>query len=1674
MQPPCAASASLPRFDRCQPVAGTSSCPAATLYATTVSSSAVDSAASSSSSTFVVSSTATLSERTTEILEHLERQRVELSVKYTEYENNIAAGILPPGTDEYHGKKLKTSYNNYVQLKAMDMTVTNPLIDEWARSAYGNIVNELRAIDSKIKAELKRQQLAKIAASAPAKVFGPLRSNELPNTLPKETSSSVEDLIGIPLEFIYDHIVPYFSTLECAMCPRTTGIYGDAYILERDDCEPQYSCAEHILDITTDWRRTRILRARGNEKATLYKVHATLVIADRVIAIPQAPVRFGGFVTLLVTHVIMSCQFRSVRYVRITPERDSFTTNTFEVQLMNPNERSKWTVHKTVTRSTRGTSSGGLASIVKAVGTHCAACRTPTGVQAAALLPCSCCGHRAADVHPRPSAVKALSQIKHCAQMETSMSNLLERRIALAHDARQHHQPVPTLPQDHVLMIKMVNDRKNEGPNDDSGIVGDESDGGKSDQEDDEEDEEDHDDRTVFKMSALQMLDGEAGEDGEDAAVDLLSKMSDKELLDAFNSRRVEPSAPVLRTSKRLKTSAPVLTVDRTKGNSEGTSDDDDESPDHDKRRLNTQSRNVYKSINAAIEPLGVVHAVNIPASTMKILRDLYEQNHAEYLQYVKQQAQAKASTRQSITSRNKGTVNRHVNHAPFQQAQANVANSETLAVVLNGELIGPEQLREMAANLSAEERVASFKTGHLNTLAGLKPRGGEDVLRSRQTFRDNTQLTMEVLWDILFADATRKDGSVEAQAGRDVLFARMREAQRVANRTYHVPLPLLRDTPEEYERTVLSSLGLDASSIKVVDGDVSRRHANVCPTIGPSGRPDVAHCAGTWTFAYVQELQSVILRYHNDHRDALDHISILLAIWLYAMEGNSGGDTAINIFTVQEQAHVRALIAEGVTGLTYTQDPGVIDDAPILHAETNQMRLGEVRVQTGVALAANLANRGHTATAASSTRKPGSYGSGTLGGTSAFTGLRGMHISHNSAPALALLYMLSRYATYKHKGTTSTARLTLQDEYLGLMIDNVIPLSEQAIYIALHAKNIDLSINYRPRSITYKQNGVVIKLELSPARLLDCFTSKLNVQFGRVQRMCSRLGITSLEAPWLRSACTTESDVERDMRTQGTKLLETAVDKLSSALATHSYNVPSKDLLEMFVYNTAKHERSVAAAAAQSLADALQNGSVARALSLPVGAPIHRPQMAAALATALAMPMYLTTTVVLPLLGSNQYHNHERVELRAAYQGILHGYGNLFHHRLLAPSHTSLASSTMVQESLAKDVASATFRERCACASLATYFQTDVLSYLVKKPLAAAMGTVLGTVVQLMASGNLREAEAIASATQSVHALVKPALKDEDRSYKIIKIRTNGKKRRYQLGNWKRCLAVLAQSGWTALNHLHSHAETTWASIYDTFKTTLMGKGAAEFLCMKHTSNSMLYQVLPSSTIIYDCLPSCMHGPGSLKMLYVIDGVINGSCTWQDGLAQSAKTLTPKHLGYDPVESYACTARLIPLLALPSWKARVALDPVLDDLTPDAAICLCECPPGEVGESLYCDAIARGGRAAAASQGLAEPATKAGINPAEYFHDDEVRKRDLRRVVHVCLSENGAIIRRPHTHVAALYAGMTAVKLNDDHMTIAAQLRRASVHDAAQRNAARVHAAAAAAAAAAAVAAAH
>ena len=1028
MQPPCAASASLPRFDRCQPVAGTSSCPAATLYATTVSSSAVDSAASSSSSTFVVSSTATLSERTTEILEHLERQRVELSVKYAEYENNIAAGILPPGTDEYHGKKLKTSYNNYVQLKAMDMTVTNPLIDEWARSAYGNIVNELRAIDSKIKAELKRQQLAKIAASAPAKVFGPLRSNELPNTLPKETSSSVEDLIGIPLEFIYDHIVPYFSTLECAMCPRTTGIYGDAYILERDDCEPQYSCAEHILDITADWRRTRILRARGNEKATLYKVHATLVIADRVIAIPQAPVRFGGFVTLLVTHVMMSCQFRSVRYVRITPERDSFTTNTFEVQLMNPNERSKWTVHKTVTRSTRGTSSGGLASIVKAVGTHCAVCRTPTGVQAAALLPCSCCGHRAADVHPRPSAVKALAQIKHCAQMETSMSNLLERRIALAHDARQHHQPVPTLPQDHVLMIKMVNDRKNEGPNDDSGIVGDESDGGKSDQEDDEED---HDDRTVFKMSALQMLDGEAGEDGEDAAVDLLSKMSDKELLDAFNSRRVEPSAPVLRTSKRLKTSAPVLTVDRTKGNSEGTSDDDDESPDHDKRRLNTQSRNVYKSINAAIEPLGVVHAVNIPASTMKILRDLYEQNHAEYLQYVKQQAQAKASTRQSITSRNKGTVNRHVNHAPFQQAQANVANSETLAVVLNGELIGPEQLREMAANLSTEERVASFKTGHLNTLAGLKPRGGEDVLRSRPTFRDNTQLTMEALWDILFADATRKDGSVEAQAGRDVLFARMREAQRVANRTYHVPLPLLRDTPEEYERTVLSSLGLDASSIKVVDGDVSRRHANVCPTIGPSGRPDVAHCAGTWTFAYVQELQSVILRYHNDHRDALDHISILLAIWLYAMEGNSGGDTAINIFTVQEQAHVRALIAEGVTGLTYTQDPGVIDDAPVLHAETNQMRLGEVRVQTGVALAANLANRGHTATAASSTRKPGTYGSGTLGGTSAFTGLRGMHISHNSAPALALLYMLSRYATYKHKGTTSTARLTLQDDWM-------------------------------------------------------------------------------------------------------------------------------------------------------------------------------------------------------------------------------------------------------------------------------------------------------------------------------------------------------------------------------------------------------------------------------------------------------------------------------------------------------------------------------------------------------------------------------------------------------------------------------------------------------------------
>ena len=51
----------------------------------------------------------------------------------------------------------------------------------------------------------------------------------------------------------------------------------------------------------------------------------------------------------------------------------------------------------------------------------------------------------------------------------------------------------------------------------------------------------------------------------------------------------------------------------------------------------------------------------------------------------------------------------------------------------------------------------------------------------------------------------------------------------------------------------------------------------------------------------------------------------------------------------------------------------------------------------------------------------------------------------------------------------------------------------------------------------------------------------------------------------------------------------------------------------------------------------------------------------------------------------------------------------------------------------------------------------------------------------------------------------------------------------------------------------------------------------------------------------------------------------------------------------------------------------------------------------------------------------------------------------------------------------------MTAEKLNEDHTTIEAQLRRASVHDAAKRNAARVHASAAVTAAAAAtVAAAH
>ena len=1654
------------------------------------------------------------------LLEHLQGQRAELTEKYTEYQNNIAAGILPPGIDEYHGKSLTSSYQNYVVMKGLDMKVSNPLIDEWARSAHGSIVNELRAVDAKIKAELRRQTRAMIAVTAPNMVLGPLRSNVLPLTMPKEIMSNVEDLLGIPLEFIYEHIVPYYYTLVCAACPRTsryrtsTGIFGDAYILERDDCEPQYCCTEHALDITTDWRRTRMLRVRGNEKATLYKAHARMVTAQRIIAVPQAPVLSDGFVTLSVTHVIVSSEHGGEQYVRITHERDSFTTCTFEAQLMNPKERWKWAVHGTTTCSTRHASSSGSASIVKAVGTHCAACGTPTGVQAAALLPCSSCGHSPADVHPRPSAVKALAQIKQSAQMETHMSNLLERRIVLAHDARQHDQLVPTLPPT-LLTLKDIsgiggnnesfsggkNRSKNNknngegGSNQDSMIVedekcddgmivedvksGDDDDDG-VDGDDDEEDDAEEDHAIVSKMSALQMLEGEAGEDSEDAALDLLSKMSDKELLEAFNSmRRVAPSAPVLRTPKRLKSNEirPQQGTEQgtergtEQGTEQGTSDDDDESPDHGKTRLNTQSRRVYQPINADMEPLGVVHAVNIPTSTMTILRGLYEESHTEYLQYMKQQGQKKASTRQSITARNKGTVNRHVNHAPFQQAQARVANSETLAVVLHGELIGPEQLREMVTNLSVEERVASFKTGHLNTLAGLNPRGGEDVLRCRQKFRDNTQQTMQVLWDVFFADAMRKDGSVDAQAGRDVLVARMREAQRVANCTYHVPLPLLLDTPEEYERTVLSSLGLDASSIVVVDGDVRRRHANVRPTIGPSGRPDVAHCAGTWTFAYVQELESVILRYHNDHRDALDHISILLAIWLYATEGNLGGDTAINIFTAKEQAHVRALIAEGITGLTYTQDPGVVDDAPVLHAETNQMRLGEVRVQTGVALAANLANRGHTATAASSTRKPGTYGSGTLGERSAFTGLRGMHISHNSAPALALLYMLSRYATYKHKGTTSTARLTLQDEYLGLMIDDVIPLSEQAVYIALHAKNCDLSINYRPRSIKYKQNGVIIEVELSPARLLASFTSKLNVQFGRVQRVCSRLGVTSLEAPWLRSASTTESDVERGKRTQGTKQLETAVDKLSSALATHGYVVPSAHLLEIFVYNSVKRERSVAAAAAQSLADALQNGSVKRALSLPAGAPIQRPQMAAALATALAMPMYLTTTVVLPLLGSHQYYNNERKELRAAYRDILHGCDNLFHHRLLAPSHASLAASTMMQESLSKDMASATFRERCACASLATYFQTDVLNYLIKTPLAVAMGSV----AQLMASGNLKEAQAIAAATQKVHALVKPALKDENRSYKIIKIRKNGKKRRYQLGNWKSCLAVLAQSGWAALHQLHSRVETTWASIYGTFKTTLMGKGAKEFLCMKHTSNSMLYQVLPPSTKIYDCLPSYMHGPGSLKMLYVIHGVLTGAHTWQEGRAQSAKTLTIKHLGYDPVESYASTARLIPILALPSWQARVALDPVLDNLTPDAAVCLCECPPGEVGESLYCDALARGGRAAAASQGLDEPATKAGINPAEYYHDDEVPKRDLHRVVHVGLSEDGFIIRRPHTHAAALYAGMTAEKLNKDHTTIEAQLRRASVHDAAKRNAARVHASAAVTAAAAAtVAAAH
>ena len=162
------------------------------------------------------------------------------------------------------------------------------------------------------------------------------------------------------------------------------------------------------------------------------------------------------------------------------------------------------------------------------------------------------------------------------------------------------------------------------------------------------------------------------------------------------------------------------------------------------------------------------------------------------------------------------------------------------------------------------------------------------------------------------------------------------------------------------------------------------------------------------------------------------------------------------------------------------------------------------------------------------------------------------------------------------------------------------------------------------------------------------------------------------------------------------------------------------------------------------------------------------------------------------------------------------------------------------------------------------------------------------------------------------------------------------------------------------------------------------------------------------------------------------------------------------------PQRFFEGVARLLPLGVLPGWEERVALDPVLDVMTPDAAPFIVGPHPAEIGEMTSCDGVMRTGYAVAYAEGRVEAPTegqrvkppKNGVDPMTYLMPASVEERDMSRLVRDALLPDGSLVALRHCDRSDEYTGLTASSLALREGTWRAQHIRIAAHESAEDNA--------------------